>query len=140
MSDGWYEKAQICTSGHVINWMSTSKPEHNRKFCDRCGAPTITNCLNCNAPIRGYYHKVDLAYEELDTMVNEILNPLPETTHDYTTVPSFCPDCGEPYPWTEAKLKAAQELSDKLDDLGPEEREMLKKVLMILYGTRLKLL
>ena len=129
MTDNWYDTAQICTSGHVINWMSTSKPEYNRKFCDRCGVPTITNCPNCNTPIRGYYHKVDLAYEELDTMVNEILNPPPETTPDYTTVRSFCPDCGKPYPWTEAKLKAAQEFADMLEELSPEERDLLKKSL-----------
>jgi len=53
------------------------------------------------------------------------------TTFNYTDLPLpiFCPDCGKPYPWTEAKLKAAQELSDELDNLSPEEREMLKKSL-----------
>jgi len=40
---------------------------------------------------------------------------------------NFCPDCGKPYPWTEAKLKAAQELTDLLDGLSSEEREILKK-------------
>jgi len=44
-------------------------------------------------------------------------------------LPSFCPDCGKLYPWTVAKLKAAQDLSDELDNLSPEEREMLKKSL-----------
>ena len=56
MSDGRYDTAQICINGHIINSMSISKPEHNKKFCDKCGEPTITNCQNCNAPIRGYYH------------------------------------------------------------------------------------
>ena len=48
---------------------------------------------------------------------------------DYTDLPLpiFCPDCGKPYPWTEAKLKAAQELADLLEDLTSEEREILKK-------------
>ena len=127
MTDSWYDTAQICTNGHVINSQLVHLPENNREFCDKCGAQTIINCPNCNTPIRGYYHKVDRAYEELDTMVNEILNPPPETTLDYTTVRSFCPDCGKPYPWTEAKLKAAQELADSLEDLSPEEREILKK-------------
>jgi len=45
------------------------------------------------------------------------------------TPPSFCPECGKPYPWTEAKLKAAQELSDELDNLSLEERSLLKKSL-----------
>jgi len=134
MSDGWYEKAQICTSGHVINWMSVSRPEHNRKFCDRCGAPTITKCQNCNAPVNGFYHEgpiIKLTADDfdLDGMIEEIANPLPNITPDYTTLKSFCPDCGKPYPWTEAKLKAAQELSDELDNLSPEERNLLKKSL-----------
>ena len=43
------------------------------------------------------------------------------------TPPSFCHDCGKPYPWTEAKLKAARELTDLLENLSPEERDILKK-------------
>ena len=52
-------------------------------------------------------------------------------TLNYTDLPLpiFCPDCGKPYPWTEAKLKAAKELADELDELTPEERELLKKSL-----------
>ena len=127
MNDGWYDTAQICTNGHVGNWMSISKPEYNKKFCYKCGAPTINNCPNCNAPIRGYYHQGLLTQEELDRMVLEALNPPPKTILDYTTLPSFCPDCGKPYPWIEAKLKAARELTDLLEDLSSEEREALKK-------------
>ena len=50
-------------------------------------------------------------------------------TLNYTDLPLpvFCPDCGKPYPWTEAKLKAAQELTDLQEELEPEEREILKK-------------
>jgi hypothetical protein len=52
-------------------------------------------------------------------------------TFNYTDLPLpiFCPDCGKPYPWTEAKLKAALELSDELNNLSTEERNMLKKSL-----------
>jgi len=56
MNDSWYDTAQICMNGHVINSMSKSHPEHNKKFCDKCGAPTINNCPKCNTPIRGHYH------------------------------------------------------------------------------------
>jgi len=50
-------------------------------------------------------------------------------TLNYTDLPlpSFCPDCGKPYPWTEAKLKAARELTDLLEGLSTEECEILKK-------------
>jgi len=57
MSEGWYDTAQICMNGHIINSMSKLHPEHNRKFCDKCGEPTITNCQKCNSPIPGHYHK-----------------------------------------------------------------------------------
>ena len=110
MSNGWYDTAQICIKGHVVNSMSKSHPEHNKKFCDKCGEPTITNCQKCNAPIKGYYHYL---YN------HPLYSPnLPS---------SFCPECGKPYPWTEAKLKAAKELTDLLEDLSAEEREILKK-------------
>ena len=51
----------------------------------------------------------------------EILN------HTALTLPIFCPDCSKPYPWTEEKLKAAQELADEVENLSPEERDLLKK-------------
>lgn len=113
MNGDWYDKAQICTNGHVINIQSVYSPEHNKKFCDRCGAPTITNCQNCKAIIRGFYHEEDKG----------------DYVSDYTVLrrPSFCHKCGEPYPWTVAKLKEAQEFSDELDNLSLKEREMLKK-------------
>jgi hypothetical protein len=110
MNESWYDTAQICTNGHVTNSASISSPQHNKKFCDKCGAPTITNCQNCNACIQGHYHAPDL------------------WLYSYKR-PSFCHNCGKPYPWTEASLKAAQELSDELDSLSPEERSMLKKSL-----------
>ena len=113
MYDSWYDTAQMCTNGHIINSQSVYRPEHNKEFCDKCGALTINNCQKCNLPIRGYYHVP------------------PMGTLDYTDLPLpiFCPDCGKPYPWTEAKLKAAQELSDEVDNLSPEERSLLKKSL-----------
>ena len=117
MSDNWYDTAQICTKGHVINSQSVYRPEYNKKFCDKCGAPTITNCQYCNAMIKGYYHiKTNLSHEAIIRM-GKSQNPLT----------SFCPDCGHPYPWTEAKLRAAQEFTDLLQDLSLEEREILKK-------------
>ena len=114
MSDNWYDTAQICIEGHPINCMSVSSPEHNRKFCRKCGAKTITNCENCSAPIKGFYH---------DPWASRPGNL------SWFTPRSFCDNCGKPYPWTEAKLKAAKELADELDNLSLEEREILKKSL-----------
>jgi len=114
MSDGWYDTAQICIEGHPINCMSVSSPEHNREFCRKCGAKTITKCENCSAPIKGFYH------DPWATRPGNL---------SWFTPRSFCDNCGRPYPWTEAKLKAAQDLSDDLNSLSPEERSLLKKSL-----------
>jgi len=114
MNDNWYDTAQICMNGHPINCMSVSSPEHNREFCRKCGAKTITNCENCSALIKGFYH---------DPWAIR-----PGNLSQFTPR-SFCDNCGKPYPWTEAALKAAQELSDELENLNPEERNLLKKSL-----------
>lgn len=114
MNDNWYDTAQICTNGHVINSCSVSIPVHNKNFCDKCGEPTITICQNCNAPIKGYYNQA---------------NVMALIYHTDLKLPRFCPDCGKPYPWTEAKLKAAKELADEISNLSPEERALLKKSL-----------
>ncbi|MFC1861689.1 DUF2321 domain-containing protein [Chloroflexota bacterium] len=114
MSNEWYDTAQICIEGHPINCMSVSATEHYRKFCRKCGAKAITSCQNCSAPIKGLCHGP------------WAIRP---SNLSWFTPRSFCDNCGKPYPWTEAKLKAAQELSDELDNLSLEEREILKKSL-----------
>src|SRR2546421_294905 len=40
----------------MVNDNARRSPEHNEKYCTRCGAETITTCLSCNVPIRGHYH------------------------------------------------------------------------------------
>ena len=111
MSDSWYDTAQICLNGHTANSMSVFLPQSNKKFCDECGAPTITTCQSCNTPIKGYYH------------IPGVFGPC------HYSPPSFCHNCGKPYPWLEAKLRAAQELSDELDTLTTNEKDILKKSL-----------
>ena len=108
MSDSYYDTAQICVNGHLINTMATSSPQSNQKHCAECGAQTIIACPDCNSSIRGYYH-------------------VPGVYHcrDYNK-PSYCHNCGKPYPWTVAILKAAGELADELEKLSAEERQQLK--------------
>lgn len=109
MSGSWYDTAQICLNGHCTNDAIRSAPSLSQDFCDKCGASTITACPSCHTPIHGYYHVpgvISLGFEY--------------------SPPSYCHKCGAPYPWTEARLQAARELADELDDLTPEEREALK--------------
>ena len=76
----------------------------------KCSAPTITECQNCGTPIQGQY------------------KPRP----GYLTVamsrpPLHCQECGKPYPWTDAVIKAAQEVIDDAPNLTNEERTELKE-------------
>lgn len=112
MKDSWYDRGQICLNGHIINEKSVDSPEKNKKFCDRCGAVTITTCRNCNAPIPGYYHEPGVIR--------------PETTY---TAPAFCHECGEPFPWIKTRQEASRELAGELDSLIDEEKETLNKCL-----------
>lgn len=105
-----YDIAQICINGHVITSALNKFPQFGKDFCDQCGVSTIKECQYCHSHIQGLYHGGGLS-----------LSPfLP---------PSFCYNCGKPYPWIEAKLNAAKELSDEISGLSESEREILKKSL-----------
>ena len=110
MSAGYYDVAQICLNGHVVNDSTRGSPQHNQDFCDKCGAATITECPNCKDSIQGYY-------------VSDVLVLPPPRT----PAPSFCKHCGKSFPWTQSKLEAARELTQELDDLTAEEKMELKK-------------
>jgi hypothetical protein len=108
MGIGFYDTAQICLNGHVVTGSSVSLPQFKKNFCDKCGAKTIDACPKCKAPIKGNYDAPGISIAPY-------------------SVPRFCDACGQPYPWTEARIKAAQDLSDELDKLTPEDKETLKK-------------
>lgn len=109
--DTWYDMAQICLNGHVINSMAQSYPQQNQEFCDECGSKTISECPNCSTHIKGVYHI-----------------PGVMAFSDYIP-PKFCYKCGEPFSWTKSKLNAAKELADEMDNLTTEERDILKQSL-----------
>ena len=105
----WYDVAQVCLSGHLINDRAKSSPQHNQAFCGKCGKATIMACPKCNAPLRGYYH---------------VPRVVALGASDFTA--GFCLACGAPYPWTAEKLEAARAYADEADGLSPEEKETLK--------------
>ncbi len=76
-----YDAKQVCLNGHhITDRARTGKTA--KEFCDKCGAETITECPNCHEMIKG---------DDLDSGVVAIgFEP---------TVPSFCENCGEPFPW-----------------------------------------
>jgi hypothetical protein len=109
MDDSYYDVAQICQNGHVINSMAHDYPNSNQDHCAKCGVATIMNCPSCNTSIRGYYHVPGvIGFENF-------------------SAPAYCYKCGNPFPWTRVALVAAQELADTLDELSAEERVELKE-------------
>lgn len=106
----WYDTTQICLNGHIINDIYKGYPEYNQNFCEDCGEGTITTCQGCNAEIRGARHIIGYGID-----------------HRVDTPPKYCAHCGEPYPWTKTALEAAKDLVQEIDELSPEERELLNR-------------
>lgn len=106
-----YDTAQVCLNGHTINEFARSQPEHNQKFCGRCGAETITSCPECHHALRGVFHVFGAV-----------------SVCEYAP-PAFCHNCGTAYPWTTAKLKAAKDLISEAEKLSSAERESLSRSL-----------
>ena len=104
-----YDTAQICLNGHTINDYATQFPEDNKPHCTECGERTTAACERCHHDIRGRYW--------------------PSMSLAAYIQPHFCQQCGEPYPWTERRLKAARDLSDVAEGLTQEERDTLKRSL-----------
>lgn len=111
MEEEQYDTAQICLSGHIINLAAQEHPEGNKKFCDKCGEITITHCPNCHHGIRG------LKYDQ--NYVDE-----PYVDLDECSAPAFCIYCGKPYPWTETKIQAAQELAKDSEIMSDEDKRI----------------
>lgn len=109
-AENWFDIAQICLNGHVVNDTTRDAPTRNQPFCERCGAETIMACQKCSAEIRGFEHIGGVVHSEYDR-------------------PAYCLQCGAPFPWTEAGLQAARDLADVLEGLTPEDRAQLKESL-----------
>lgn len=108
MEGEYYDTAQICLNGHMVNFYSDSQPGSNQKFCSDCGAPTIRQCPNCETKIRSFKHIPGVVYF-----------PKQEAK-------KYCFNCGKPFPWTEEIIKNAKEFADELD-LDTEEKGELKE-------------
>jgi len=108
MKDDDYYTAQVCLNGHAINEVLESVDDSDQRFCDTCGAQTITACQTCGTVIRGRYRHLGFT-------------PAPAYSP-----PSYCHGCGKPHPWTASSLQAARALADELGELSSDEKELLK--------------
>ena len=100
-----YDLAQICLNGHVITSMAGSSPSFRKDYCKECGSKTITQCQECNKPIKGYYH------------VSGVIGGY------HYDVPRFCDSCGNPFPWIKTKIGTAKELVLLIDSISTEEKQ-----------------
>lgn len=104
---GYYENATICINGHV----ASSDTANYRKHCKQCGQETISVCQKCDSSIQGYY------------FVPGIIG-----FSDYNR-PSYCHDCGSPYPWTEQLINNAIELISLDEELPSDIKDVIKSSL-----------
>jgi Uncharacterized protein conserved in bacteria len=109
----YHDVALICLNGHVVNNSSKTYPQFSAKHCAKCGEATIDACPSCKTAIKGEYYVPG---------VFAISSHTP-------SAPSFCPECGRSFPWTERRLAVAKELADDLDGLSPDEKLKLRGAL-----------
>jgi len=83
-------------------------PELGARFCTKCGAETITDCPKCGEKIRGRYEETGII------VVGDKYNP-----------PSYCHNCGSPYPWTKSAIDTAKALILEDELLSDMEKEKL---------------
>src|SRR5581483_2914086 len=78
---------QVCRNGHVITDLLKTCPANGQVYCDRCGADTLSRCPSCDSELPG-------------AVIVPGLTPV-----GARQPPSFCPVCGEGFPW--ARLEVA---------------------------------
>lgn len=88
-----------CLNGHSIATVKLTE-ESPRQFCTECGNGVISACQNCQEPI----------------------DPTIKMKR-----PAYCGGCGKPFPWTEAAVQAANEYTDEIEELSPEDKVALKE-------------
>jgi len=84
---------QVCRNGHVITDRLRTLPESGRTHCDRCGAPTLDNCLICGWELPG----------AMDVPGLVPIGSWP--------APRYCLMCGAPFPWVRQPPSAADPLA-----------------------------
>jgi len=100
------DTAQVCTNGHLVLGSIERFPQLAKAYCEKCGAKSISQCQRCAWPIRGTGESSWMGVGRHRT-------------------PSYCGECGQPFPWTEAALAAAKEYTDELESLTIDEKASL---------------
>ncbi|MCX5632218.1 MAG: DUF2321 domain-containing protein [Phycisphaerae bacterium] len=120
MSDN-YDVQQVCENGHQITGCYNAKPEDRQKFCQNCGAPTITRCPDCDADIRG------AKYEYIQNWIDARRGSSRFQQLTYPNVPLYCLSCGNPYPWTKNKIITAIQMLTENEQLDEQEKKTIEQ-------------
>ncbi|WP_382400753.1 DUF2321 domain-containing protein [Lentibacillus salinarum] len=105
---GEYGGTQICLDGHTITYNYELGSPLQAKHCRKCGKETITQCLSCNAAIRGKYNIPNII-----------------TAGYKYELPNLCHECGQPYPWTQTLLDNAVEIVALDEYLDNDDKEII---------------
>ena len=118
---GNYDTQQVCENGHQITDCYNISPEKQKRFCQKCGAVTITACPGCDEGIQGAQIKVSQSWTDARTGRQTMI---PTTGAD---VPSYCHNCGKPYPWTENKIATAIQIFAESGNLNDDEKKTIEE-------------
>lgn len=106
---GNYDVQQVCENGHQITAGCNKCPERCVDYCKKCGAKTIKACPHCNNEISGFH----ISMQGISSYSAD--------------VPSYCDNCGKPYPWTENKIITAIQIFAEFGNLDDEEKKTIEQ-------------
>lgn len=118
---GYYDSAVVCRNGHVITDMASRSSQAGQKFCDDCGAATLSRCPNCGTPIRGDYHSDSVVFISARAPV----------------APKNCHECGKPYPWTRWSLFRLLGTGERREFKIPDDASLYDRVVVRAKNNRL---
>lgn len=118
---GNYDVQQVCENGHQITGCCTIHPERQKKFCQECGAATITACPSCGKGIQGVRIEAHQDYSGGRSGHSGMRSGHP------VDVPSYCSNCGKPYPWTKNKIVIAIQIFAEFGNLDEEEKKTIEQ-------------
>lgn len=107
-----YDVLQVCENGHKTTGRYSTRHGERQKFCDKCGAKTITACAKCHQDIQGDQTK------EIGVV---------RITNERAAIPLYCTNCGEPYPWTQKKITAAIQNLVEFGELSEAEKKTIEQ-------------
>ncbi len=118
---GNYDTQQVCENGHQITGGIRVFSQEMKKFCGKCGAPTLTTCPSCETSIEGAPIRVSQSW--LDARVDTTR----KTLEGIVPVPSYCQNCGQPYPWTHSKIVTAIQILTEFGNLDEKEQATIEQ-------------